>query len=107
MKAALVAFALLLSQGSVALAGQTEVVLNCQITSGPLQQARILKTADGLKLEELTNTGSFKLRLLSEDEIESNEIRLRADSPFEAGTLTLEENGAWFYDFTDAKGYCR
>lgn len=108
MKLALLAFSLLVS-GSSAFAAQPQVLLDCNLSFGPDQAVRVLKTDSGLVLEELTNKGSFVRRELSVEEFQSNELRLRIESPFDSGTLTLEEGGNWFYDLGGSKGYasCR
>lgn len=105
MKSTLLALTLLLANSSAYAGTQSQVLLDCNLSFGPNQAVRVLSTPQGLVLEELTSTGSFQRRALSAQEFQSNQLRLRIESPFDSGTLTLEEDGAWFYDLGGAKGY--
>ena len=108
MKSALLGLALILTASS-AFAARPNVLLECNLSFGPNQAVRVLETENGLVLEELTNKGSIQRRALTAEEYKSNQLQLRIESPFEKGTLTLEQNGNWFYDLGGAKGYanCR
>ena len=81
----------------------SNAILDCSLSFGPDQQVTVLSTPGGLMLEELTNTGSFVRRPLSEKEFKSAKILLRQGSPLESGTLTFE-NGSWVYDLGGSIG---
>jgi len=80
-------------------------ILDCNISFGSDQQVTVRSTPDGLILEELTNSGSFVRRPLTEKELASGKLKLRKDSPSDAGTLTRDKDGRWFYNFDGAMGY--
>ena len=83
----------------------TNALLVCNLSFGPDQQVLVRTTANGLILEELTDTGSTKRRPLSEKEFKSQTLQLRIGEPYDSGTLTLQADGNWLYNLGGAVGY--
>ena len=87
-----------LFQFSVALARPSgERLLDCNIGNGPDQQVVVTKANGDLTLWELTNSGRWDDRALSNAEYASGILSLRGDEWGSKATLTSED-GAWFYE---------
>jgi hypothetical protein len=73
-----------------------QVLLRCNISSGPDQEVTVHRTVEGLFLHELTTSGRRLNRALSQTEWDSRRLRLRAEFPGEENVLTGEK-GAWTF----------
>ena len=102
MKTLLVLSTLLVSASSFAT--PANAILDCNLSFGPDQQVTILSTPKGLILEELTESGGFRRRPITEAEFDSGKILLRKGDALNSGTLTLE-GSRWLYEFDGSVGY--
>ncbi|MES2856779.1 MAG: hypothetical protein V4692_12985 [Bdellovibrionota bacterium] len=71
-----------------------EVLLNCGTSLGPDQEVKVLSEDGVLYLKELTTSGRFVKRVLSQEEWDSKKLILR-EEPGVVSTFTLEESGYW------------